>query len=372
MRHVMGSNKTAASGIDDMETSGRSKTALLIGIANLLVGVIAVAGNFLLCVTIYKDPYRRLRNTGSYLVVNLAVADLLTGLLTEPLYAAFEITNFMGTELRILYVIGETTAYVFVNASILSILSLALDRFIAVKYLLSHAQKMDRHRTVTIIFLVWLYSLLFSMLRFMGVPQDIFYWLDLHINYTLFVGILIGLYVSIYCKIKHQLAQSLRTQGYNSETRRQPVHNEIEAKMKAERKMTKTVFLLVLVAIICMLPLFIMLHVELLCESCIAKPALKTISKLSEPILFLNSGLNPFLYAWTIPKYRQALKITLRTWCLCPTKINNHRKTTLRPFRSAFAIHNQGMVDGITSPPNSKGSKPIQLIEINITGNNSL
>ena len=372
MRHDMGSNKTAASGIDDMETSGRSKTALLIGITNLLVGVIAVAGNFLLCVTIYKDPYRRLRNTGSYLVVNLAVADLLTGLLTEPLYAAFEITNFMGTELRILYVIGETTAYVFVNASILSILSLALDRFIAVKYLLSHAQKMDRHRTVTIIFFVWLYSLLFSMLRFMGVPQDIFYWLDLHINYTLFVGILIGLYVSIYCKIKYQLAQSLRTQGYNSETRRQPVHNEIEAKMKAERKMTKTVFFLVLVAIICMLPLFIMLHVELLCESCIAKPALKTISKLSEPILFLNSGLNPFLYAWTIPKYRQALKITLRTWCLCPRKINNHRKTTLRPFRSAFAIHNQGMVDGITSPPNSKGSKPIQLIEINITGNNSL
>ena len=112
MRHDMGSNKTAASGIDDMETSGRSKTALLIGITNLLVGVIAVAGNFLLCVTIYKDPYRRLRNTGSYLVVNLAVADLLTGLLTEPLYAAFEITNFMGTELGILYVIGETTAYV--------------------------------------------------------------------------------------------------------------------------------------------------------------------------------------------------------------------------------------------------------------------
>lgn len=137
----MGSNNTAANGIDDMENSGISKTPLLIGIANLLVGIIAVVGNFLLCVTIYKDPYRRLRNTASCLVVNLAVADLLTGLITEPLYAAFEISNFMGTELRILYVIGESTAYVFVNASILSILSLALDRFIAVKYPLSHGQK---------------------------------------------------------------------------------------------------------------------------------------------------------------------------------------------------------------------------------------
>ena len=305
-----------------MENSGRSKTALLVGIANLLVGIIAVAGNFLLCVTIYKDPYRCLRNTGSYLVVNLAVADLLTGLITEPLYAAFEISNFMGTELGILYVIGETTAYVFVNASMLSIHSLALDRFIAVKYPLSHRQKMDRRRIVTIIVLVWTYSLLFSMLPFMGVPQDIFYWLDLHIDYTLFGGILIGLYVTIYRTIKCQLAQSLnlRTQGYDSETRRQSVHNEIEAKMKAERKMTKTVSLLVLAAIICMLPLYIMLHVELLCESCMSKPMVKTISELSEPILFSNSGLNPFLYAWAIPKYSQALKKMLGTWCLCPPK----------------------------------------------------
>ena len=372
MRLVMVSNNTAASGIDDLENSGRSKTALLIGIANLLVGFIAVIGNFLLCVTVYKDPYRRLRNTASYLVVNLAVADLLIGLITEPLYAAFEISNFMGTELGTLYVIGETTAYVFVNASILSILCLALDRFIAVKYPLSHGQKMDRHRTITIMFFVWLYSLLFSMLRFMGVPQAIFYWLDLHINYTLFGGILIGLYVSIYCTIKYQLAQSLRTQGYNSETRRQPVHNEIEAKMKAERKMTKTLFLLVLAAIICMLPLYIMLHVELLCESCMAKPAVNTISKLSEPILFLNSGLNPYLYAWTIPKYRQALQKTLLTWFLCPRKTTNHRKPTPGPFRSAFAFQNQGMVDGIASPTNSKDSKPIQLIEIKITGINGL
>ena len=202
------------------------------------------------------------------------------------------------------------------------------------------------------------------MLRFLGVPEDIFYWLDLHINYTLFGGILIGLYVSIYCTIKYQLAQSLRTQGYNRETRRQPVHNEIEAKMKAERKMTKTVSLLVLAAIICMLPLYIILHVKLLCKSCVAKTAVDTISKLSEPILFLNSGLNPFLYAWTIPKYRQALKKMLRTWCLCPRKRNNYGKTRAGPFRSAFAIQNQGMVDGITS-------NPIQLTAINVRGNNS-
>lgn len=167
----------------------------------------------------------------------------------------------------------------------------------------------------------------------MGVPQDVFYWLDLHVNYTLFGGILIGLYVSIYCTIKYQLAQSLRTQGYNSETRRQPGHNEIETKMKAERKMTKTVFLLMLVAIVCMLPLYIMLHVELLCESCMAKRAVNTMSKLSEPILFLNSGLNPFLYAWTIPKYRQALKKNTSYLVSVPREKKQSKKNDPRPVQ---------------------------------------
>lgn len=362
MKVVMGLNSTSTSGIDNLENSGRSTTPLLIGVTNLLVGIVAVTGNFLLCVTIYKDPYRRLRSTANYLVVNLAVADLLTGLITEPLYAAFEISNFMRKEFTVLFVIGESTAYVFVNASILSILSLALDRYIAVKHPLSHEQKMNHKRILKIIISLWSYSLLFSMLRFMGVPQDIFYWLDLHLNYTLLVGILIGLYVSIYFTIKHQLAQSLRTQGYNSETRRQPNHNEMEAKIKSERKLLRTVFLLLVVAIACMLPLYIMLHVELLCESCMEISQVKTISKLSEPILFLNSGLNPLLYAWTIPKYRQALRKILHDWGLCSKRRKKQRKTN----KCEFSFHNQGMMHGNTNLSDSKDSNHVQLMEINI------
>ena len=307
----MASNNTSGAR-KNLQNSESSKTALMIGITNLVVGVIAIVGNSLLCLTIYKDPYRRLRTTASHLVVNLAVADLLTGLITEPLYAAFETSNFMGKERVILYVIGETTAYVFVNASILSILSLAWDRYIAVRYPLLHYQKMNRKRVFSIIVLLWIYSVLFSMLRFMGIREDVFYWIDLHVNYTLFCGILIALYTTIYLTIRDHLERSLRTQGYNSQTRRQLTFNTIEAKIRSEKKMTKTIFILLVVAISCMFPLYIMLHVELLCERCMEDPVVKAISKISEPILFLNSGLNPFLYAWTIPKYRQALKETLR------------------------------------------------------------
>ena len=90
-RLAMASNSSAS---NTGEISSESKeTALMIGIVNLLVGIIAVVGNSALCLTVYQDPFRRLRSTANYLVVNLAIADLLTGLITEPLYAAYEIIN---------------------------------------------------------------------------------------------------------------------------------------------------------------------------------------------------------------------------------------------------------------------------------------
>ena len=372
-RLAMASNSSAS---NTREISSESKeTALMIGIVNLLVGIIAVVGNSALCLTIYQDPFRRLRSTANYLVVNLAIADLLTGLITEPLYAAYEITSYIGKEAYTLYIIGESTAYVFVNASIWSILLLAWDRYVAVASPLLHAQKMDLKRILTMIILLWIYSIIFSLLRFMGVPEDIFYWVDLHVNYTLFGAILIWLYISIYYKIRNQLALSLQAQGFNSQTKRKPTHDEIQANAKSEKKMTKTVFLLLLVAILCMLPLYIMLHVELLCESCMEISMVKILSRLSEPLLFLNSGLNPFLYAWTIPKYRQAFKAILRR-TRCDQRTNNQNieegetSTSGKKPLNTYCIHKQKVFTSQeTSLPNWKGSSKditVQLLKLRI------
>lgn len=338
-RSVMMRNSTTSGG-NGNENSKSSNTALVIGITNLLVGVIAIVGNLLLCWTIYRDPFRRLRTTASYLVVNLAIADLLTGLITEPFYAAFEISNFMEKETDILYVIGESTAYVFVNASILSILSLAWDRYIAVRYPLLHSQKIDRKRILTMIVLLWIYSILFSMLRFMGVPEDVFYWLDLHVNYTLFGGLLIGLYISIFLTIRNQLEMSLRAQGFNSEIRRQPTHDEIETKVKSEKKMTKIVFLLLLVAIACMLPLYIMLHVELLCESCMEVPDERSSASSQNRFCFWIQVWTRF---FTLGQFQNTAKlwkkyfVTYGAWDRRKVKTNKENATSaLRVLRVYF------------------------------------
>lgn len=53
--------------------------------------VITVPGNVLICLAIVKDPNKELRSAFNYLVLNLALADLITGICTEPVFVVFHV-----------------------------------------------------------------------------------------------------------------------------------------------------------------------------------------------------------------------------------------------------------------------------------------
>ena len=56
--------------------------------------VITVPGNVLICLAIVKDPNKELRSAFNYLVLNLALADLITGICTEPVFVVFHVRSF--------------------------------------------------------------------------------------------------------------------------------------------------------------------------------------------------------------------------------------------------------------------------------------
>ncbi|KAK3746586.1 hypothetical protein QZH41_016652, partial [Actinostola sp. cb2023] len=51
--------------------------------------VITIPGNLLICIAMAKDPHHELRSPFNYFVVNLAVADLIVGTITEPAFVVF-------------------------------------------------------------------------------------------------------------------------------------------------------------------------------------------------------------------------------------------------------------------------------------------
>lgn len=80
--------------------------------------------------------------------------------------------------------------------------------------------------------------------------------------------------------------------------------------LERERNMAVTVIIILAIFYITYLPQFIMIHVTRFCSSCEISEDSITFHKvdvISSRFVFLNSALNPFVYAWRMPKYRRAL-----------------------------------------------------------------
>ena len=70
--------------------------SLTIGILLLVTSLASIIANTLLLTAICFDPYRCFRNVPMVFVANLAVADLLTGLVVDPLLAVYSFSIYQN------------------------------------------------------------------------------------------------------------------------------------------------------------------------------------------------------------------------------------------------------------------------------------
>ena len=120
--------------------------------------ILALAGNFLLIFIVAKRS--EARKLTSFLFVNMAVADLMVALIVLPLtlampYISFKWPSGLGGEIccKIYYAI----LHVSITASILSLVLIALDRYLAVVFPLRRFPSFRRPKVLTCI--VWLSSI---------------------------------------------------------------------------------------------------------------------------------------------------------------------------------------------------------------------
>ena len=119
-----------------------------------------VPGNILVILAVVLDPNKNLRTPFNWLLVNLAVADLIVGVIAQPLAVYFHIkegldNNGVNSEeslaIHIIYFISCT-------ASILSVSSLAVERYLAVRTPYTYRSKVTNKRIVLTIVIIWLIS----------------------------------------------------------------------------------------------------------------------------------------------------------------------------------------------------------------------
>lgn len=134
---------------------------------NTLILLLTLVGNSLVCFSVYYFP--RLRKPTNYLIVSLAVSDLLVGAFSIPFRIAQTVNGDRFPE-SLGYAGCRFWIWIDVlccAASIFNLVSISNERLMAVKRPLRHRTKMTSKRAFWMILLVWISALLVASLGFM-------------------------------------------------------------------------------------------------------------------------------------------------------------------------------------------------------------
>ncbi|CAI5455538.1 unnamed protein product [Caenorhabditis angaria] len=136
----------------------------------LTVMLIIIFGNLLVVITVYRDRKLRMQRQ-NWLIVSLAVADMLVGLLVMPLTLTYEILGewTLGDYLCEIYLALDV---LFVTASILHICAISLDRYFSVTAPLTYPATRTPLRMSIYIGVSWIVSLIICLPPILGWKGD--------------------------------------------------------------------------------------------------------------------------------------------------------------------------------------------------------
>ena len=227
------------------------------------------------------------------LLLSLAVSDLGVGLLVQPLDIARMINPTSST--IALHIITP----LFVNVSLLLVVAISVDRFLAIYLHLRYQELVTHKRVVAVVILICTLSVLFTLLSFYLKPFD-----EVMVVIFGFCFIITGITFSrIYFTARHHENQIQVLQ-------RQVAQNSQIESAARKRKSAISMFYVYLVFLVCHLPAYCA-TVALLIQSP-PSTALDGVYLYSWTLVFLNSSLNPVIYGWKMRHIRHAMIDVLR------------------------------------------------------------
>lgn len=275
----------------------------LLEVVLAIMSILTTIGNLLVIVTIYRNPRSEQRTVSNYLVVNLAVADLMIGLLGELLLMiSYSVPKDVHEELA--YTLMTAAGMVLTSALCLSsgtILSLTIERYLSLQMPLWREKLFTGLPLKRRIILIWIFGLVFGFFPNLIGNANMTEWF--HCVLCEFVTlVIIILYMRMFIIIrnfnKHLLIQGIQ------QSLVQPGHEYITAKRR-EHLFSKATFLFVGAYVMCYVPYAITIHISLFYDSL---SMAGTLENGLFVLMLLNSALNPVLYTFTMPHYRREVK----------------------------------------------------------------
>ena len=255
-----------------------------------LLSFLIIVGNAISISILFK---RRLRKRPHFLLISLAFADLLVGLIPVPLYIMIQadLPHFSSTT----YVFFLCVDMFVGLSSVFTLAAISLERLHAIARPLRHRQLTLRSYAIAIA-TPWIFSLIVSLSYLLYV----FYVIT---NLQFFSGIIISLSTPLlitcisYCIIWRK--QSSRIPG--------------EAQARKNVHLNKTLLLITAIFVLSWLPFHVLKIVTNFCVSCEIFPVKVYVMKF---LHYSNSFMNFLVYCFRMPDYRKALSRMLHK-CRC-------------------------------------------------------
>ena len=269
----------------------------------MLSGVVASIGNFLVVLAVFLDPNKDLRLPFNFFVASLGFADLIVALFTCPLGAAYHIDEGLKKPNQQLRVWMHISFFISCTASLLSLTALTLDRYVAITYPLLYRAKLKPFRAFAVSVVVWIVAVSLSMIYF-AVGYDKFRFIFANTAVAVTFVVLIFTNTKIFKFLRSQVKQwdSLHDSTEENLAKKQAI--------KWEKKITKTLVIVLSLFLACYLPACICIYIINFCTNCNCM-FIHWVRDIQFVLVIANSGLNPFVYAWRLENFRKAFKSIL-------------------------------------------------------------
>jgi len=273
------------------------KTSLPSVIVYIVVSFFTIFVNLLLCVAYWKDPFRELQTAQNYYVLNLGIADLIMGAVSEPLLVVTYWENR-----NVFYLVHYLFAIISASCSLLNITALSIIRYFAVQRPFQTQNIVNKRNVKISIGVIWGISFHYALLPLLG-------WRDTTFQLYLYgFGCVIPTLVFIiaYFMVYRALRQHTVMIERLGEQRCLPLKNAI----RTEKAATRTVLLVLIVFLVLWIPFLSIDFAMVQCEEC-RSDGFHLARDITLSLVYFSSGINPVIYAWRMKSFRRAfLRVT--------------------------------------------------------------
>ena len=301
------------------DSNSTTNPLLPVSILNAILSVMAIFGNTMILLAIYRTP--GLRTNSNYLIASLAVADFSVGLIMNPLYAVKAGLTIQDSS-HPLAVVAEVMTLQTLTATTYSLCGVSIDRYLAIIAVFRYESFVTTERCLRLICLIWIFSFVIPLPRlcitdqFHALPTM---WM---VSYTIvFIIPLSGISFCYFRIYKTARAQARRIACEHIADLRQAI------RILKNRKATWTAAVVVGACFLMWFPSCILSFLQSLTSDECLKIHIDLITWFwVDTLAFASSAVNPWIYFLRTREFKQALKRILQNGSCCSCNRQNTNK----------------------------------------------